>query len=248
MNSLRMAWLAGALVAGLLVWWWWRKRRDASAQAAELEDRIDTLIGWPPQATRVLNHPERAAFALLLRALPDYMVLAQVPLSRFLSVPKRHSYADWLRRLGYQCVDFAVCDMNAQVVAVIELQPPPARASERSRKRLSRMTRSLKAAKIPLQVWSEQALPTAESVRELIVPRLPIQAPPTPLTPPGVPGLAVAAPAVVPARPAGLNPFDDSVRDSTQDEHIVLLEPPPSTWFDDMDSEPVPLAKPKPKR
>ena len=237
MGSMSMAWLAGVLVALLLIVWWWRKRREAGNEAVQAGDRIDTLIGWPPQATRVLNHPERAAFALLVRALPDYMILAQVPLSRFLTVPKRHSYADWLRRLGYQCVDFAVCDMNAQVVAVIELQPPTARVTERARKRLARMSRTLKAAKIPLQVWAEQLLPTAESVRELIVPKPSVQTPPT------VPsGAAIAAAS---SAPAARNPFDDTARDSTQDEHIELLEPPPSTWFDDMDSEPVPLAKPK---
>ncbi len=237
MGSLSWAWLAGVLAALLLIVWGWRQRRAAGDDTAGAGDRIDTLIGWPPQATRVLNHPERAAFALLVRALPDYMILAQVPLSRFLNVPKRHSYADWLRRLGYQCVDFAVCDMNAQVVAVIELQPPTPRVTERARKRLARMARTLKAAKIPLQVWAEQSLPTAESVRELIVPRPPVQTLPT--------APSVVAAAAVPSAPAARNPFDDTARDSTQDEHIELLEPPPSTWFDDMDSEPVPLAKPK---
>ena len=237
MGSISMAWLAGVPVALLLIVWWWRKRREAGNEAVQAGDRIDTLIGWPPQATRVLNHPERAAFALLVRALPDYMILAQVPLSRFLTVPKRHSYADWLRRLGYQCVDFAVCDMDAQVVAVIELQPSTARVTERARKRLARMSRTLKAAKISLQVWAEQSLPTAESVRELIVPKPSVQTLPT--------APSVAAIAAASSAPAARNPFDDTARDSTQDEHIELLEPPPSTWFDDMDSEPVPLAKPK---
>ena len=243
MGSLPLGWLAGLLVALLLIVWWWRKRRGAGNEGANAEDRIDTLIGWPPQATRVLNHPERAAFALLVRALPDYMILAQVPLSRFLNVPKRHSYADWLRRLGYQCVDFAVCDMNAQVVAVVELQPAAPHASERARKRLARMARTLKAAKIPLQVWAEQSLPTAESVRELIVPRPPVSTLPT--VPSVAAAVVVPSALAAPVVPAARNPFDDTARDSTQDEHIELLEPPPSTWFDDMDSEPVPLAKPK---
>lgn len=243
MGSFSLALLVGLLVALLLLVGWWRKRREAGNEAAQAGDRIDTLIGWPPQATRVLNHPERAAFALLVRALPDYMILAQVPLSRFVNVPKRHSYADWLRRLGYQCVDFAVCDMNAQVVSVIELQPAAPRVTERARKRLARMARTLKAAKIPLQVWAEHSLPTAESVRELIVPRPPV------VTLPAASSVAAVAaapsPSAAPAVPAARNPFDDTARDSTQDEHIELLEPPPSTWFDDMDSEPVPLAKPK---
>ena len=57
-------------------------------------------------------------------ALPGYMILAQVPLARFLNVPKRNSYAEWMRRLGNQCVDFVVCDVTSQVVAVVEVRPP----------------------------------------------------------------------------------------------------------------------------
>ena len=101
MNSWLIALLV-VLAVGVLLWWWLRRRESGSVREAEPEDRIDTLTGWPPQATRVMTTPERIAFGTLVRALPEYMILAQVPLSRFLSVPKRNSYSDWLRRLGYQ--------------------------------------------------------------------------------------------------------------------------------------------------
>ena len=120
MNTFQIA-LAGAAL-GLLLCWWWLRRNQADSSLhnghSAPSDRVDTVAGWPPQPTRLLSSSERVAFSTLVRALPEYIVLAQVPLSRFLSVPKRNSYADWLRRVGYQCVDFAVCDMNAQVVAV----------------------------------------------------------------------------------------------------------------------------------
>ena len=85
-------WLIGllALLAVLALWWWMRRRGAGTAGADDSDDRVDTLIGWPPQATRVMTTPERIAFGTLVRALPDYMILAQVPLSRFLSVPKRN--------------------------------------------------------------------------------------------------------------------------------------------------------------
>src|SRR5437016_1098944 len=122
MTTLQIVLILTALV--LLLGWLWLRQRGAqtSTAASAPSERIDTITGWPPQATRVLNARERVAFGVLVRALPEYMVLAQVPLSRFLSVPKRNSYADWLRRVGYQCVDFTVCDMAAQVIAVVELQ------------------------------------------------------------------------------------------------------------------------------
>jgi Protein of unknown function (DUF2726) len=239
MSNLQIA-LVLVAVALALAWWFLRRRGEGKKVEAEAE-RIDTLIGWPPQPTRVLSTAERIAFGTLVRALPEYMILAQVPLSRFLNVPKRNSYADWLRRVGYQCVDFVVCDMAAQVVAVVELQSPG--ASDRARKRLARISRTLKAAQIPLQVWSEQALPNVEVARDVLLPR-PAPEPERPKVSPFAGTLAApaaAAPAVTAA--ARRNPFEDTDRDSEHDERIELLEPPPSTWFDDMDSDPVPLSK-----
>ena len=225
------------LVATLLLAWWWLRRRDADVEEKEAE-RIDTLIGWPPQATRVLTTQERIAFGTLTRALPDYMVLAQVPLARFVSVPKRNSYADWLRRLGYQCADFVVCDMAAQVIAVVEVQN--AQPSERARKRLARMGRTLKAAKIPMLTWTENNLPSSEAARDAVLPK---PAPVTAVTQPVSSGAAAAMAAAAAGLAPKANPFDDDDRDSTQDERIELLEPPPSTWFDDLDSDPMPLRK-----
>ena len=43
---------------------------------------------------------ERRAYDLLRKALPGYLVLAQVPLARFMRVPTRHSYAEWMQRVG----------------------------------------------------------------------------------------------------------------------------------------------------
>lgn len=222
----------------LLAWWWLRKRGGAGPGADRSVDRLDTVTGWPPQPTRVLSTQERLAFGILVRALPEYIILAQVPLARFLNVPRRNSYADWLRRIGSQCADFVVCDGAAQVVAVVEIQG--LQTGDRARKRLTRMQRTLKAAKLPLLMWAENALPSADVAREQILP--PPPAPET--TTPGV-ARATAAPAAVPvsASAAGSNPFDELDRDSTQDEMIEPLEPPPSTWYDDLDTGPAPLKK-----
>lgn len=221
------------IVVLLLVWLWLRQRVGGAVNTQE--DRIDTVMGWPPKPTRVLSMRERIAFGILVRALPEYMILSQVPLARFLSVSKRNSYADWLRRVGYQCVDFVVCDKGAQVIAVIELRAP--HASDRARKRLARMSRTLKAARIPLQVWSQEALPSLAAAREMILPTA-VPAAEHATAADDATGNAALASSTVPR-----NPFDDSARDSTQDELIELLEPPPSTWYDDIDSTPMPLRK-----
>jgi len=234
--------LGGLVVVLLLAWLWLRQRgvdTSRGRQAEKTSDRLDTITGWPPQATRALGTQERIAFGTLVRALPEYMVLAQVPLSRFINVPKRNSYAEWLRRIGYQTVDFLICDMSAQVVAVVELQPP--QQSERALRRAARITRTLKAAQVPLHTWRESALPSIDAAREALLPRT------TEPTEPANGDAAGAAPVVVvaatPTAPAVRSPFEDTGRDSTQDERIELLEPPPSTWYDELDSDPAPLSK-----
>lgn len=241
MSTLQIV-LGGLIVVLLLAWLWLRQRggdTDRGRLAEKTSDRLDTITGWPPQLTRALGTQERIAFGTLVRALPEYMVLAQVPLSRFINVPKRNSYAEWLRRIGYQSVDFVVCDMSAQVVAVVELQPP--QQSERALRRAARITRTLKAAQVPLHTWRESALPSVDAAREALLPRTAV--PPEPVKGDAVVAAAVVVVAAAPAAPAVRNPFDETGRDSTQDEMIELLEPPPSTWYDELDSDPAPLSK-----
>ena len=113
-----------ALLCALPLVWWLAQRQNPSVRPETPAERLDTLAGWPPEPTRILRSSERLAFSTLKLALPGYLILAQVPLARFLTVPKRNSYAEWMRRLGNQCIDFVVCDVTSQVVAVVEVRPP----------------------------------------------------------------------------------------------------------------------------
>lgn len=221
--------IAAIVIAGLLVWL--LRRKPASGERGKDGARLDTVIAWPPAATRILTTAERQAYGTLERALPGYMILAQVPLARFLKVPTRYSYSEWLRRMGTQCADLVVCDMASEVLAVINVQPPAGSESERARKRLNRMARVLKAAGIPMHVWTDNALPSVEAAREMIMPK--VQAATAAATP-----SPVADTRIRPSRPT---PFDDADRDSSQDEQIEMREPPPSTWFDEFNTGPAPL-------
>ena len=223
--------IAVAAVAVLLLWWV-SSRRVQPVDAATAGDRLDTLIGWPPEATRVLRTSERLAFSTLKLALPGYMVLAQVPIARFINVPKRNSYAEWMRRLGSQCVDFVICDVTSQVVAVIDVRPPDAQLSERLRRRLDRVARTLTTVGIPIHVWHDDSLPSIDAARASILPKTPA----VPVEMAAQRPTAVAAAALQ----QGPNPFEDTDRDSSHDEVIEVVdmaEPSPSTWFDDLDSE-----------
>jgi hypothetical protein len=231
--------IAIALVVALLLAWWWLRTRVASQRADNHHpaDDLDTLAAWPPQATRVLTSVERDAYERLRSALPAHMILAQVPLARFIKVPTRNSYAEWLRRVGQLCADLVICDRYSQVVAVVEIHSGTEQVSPRVLKRQQRLARVLTAADIPVHVWLDNTLPSVEAAREAIAPT-----PPAPESAPGVPSpVTRTAPQRPRAEPAP-DAFADVERDMAPDEVAGLREAPPETWYDDFDSGPAPLA------
>ncbi len=245
-----------ALFCALPLVWWLARKQGPTVRPEMPAERLDTLAGWPPEPTRILRSSERLAFSTLKLALPGYLILAQVPLARFLTVPKRNSYAEWMRRLGNQCVDFVVCDVTSQVVAVVEVRPPMDGLDQKVRVRLDRVARALKAAKIPLHVWNEEKLPTIEAAREKLLPNVP--AVPASMTK----KTAVVAAAVAPAAAmamvdeamvhdavveggAAIDPFADTDRDWTQGEVIEVLEPSTQSWFDELESVTAELPPPE---
>ena len=234
-------WTLAALAVVVVAALWWLLRRGRSAEVTERSggsfDALDTLQAWQPTPTRVLTGQERLAYAVLVRALPEYIILAQVPLSRFLKVPTRNSYAEWLARVGSLCADLLVCDHSSQVVAVVDVRMQPHQASERNRQRHERIRRVLKAAGIPLHVWYENALPTPEEVREAIAPPAPDEAfptrGPTAQQPPSSPPAAPVRPVAVAVAPEEMVP----------DEIIEMHEPLQSTWYDNLEPLPTPARR-----
>ena len=158
-----LALCSAMLLLGLLL----RQRRPSAArEPSSRREALDTVQDWPPQATRVLTVAERRAHELLRTALPGMLVLAQVPLSRFLHVPTRHSYVDWMQRVGGLSADLLVCNADSRVLAVIDIRGPA--QTERSSRRHERMARVLKAAGIEVLVWGEEQLPTASQLRAVL--------------------------------------------------------------------------------
>jgi hypothetical protein len=217
-----------AIGAPVLVWWKGKRQRRKRGPAPRVSEARDTVADWPPTLTRVLSATERQAYETLRKALPDHMVLAQVPLARFLRVPTRYSYGEWLSRVGQLSADLVICDRNSEVLAVVEIRPT--QESERSRQRHKRMTRVLKAAGVRVLVWAEGELPTPQSVRETLLPR------------------EVAAERAAQARaPLGGGPLTSiptaEVQEDEGQDDEASREPPPTTWYSDLDG---PAATKKP--
>lgn len=158
-----------ALAVALLLAALWLRRRQAAPRDVLADETLDTVQAWPPQAVRVMTLGERQAYEILRRALPGHVVLAQVPLSRFISVPTRFPYSQWLQRAGRLGVDLLVCDFSSRAVAAVEVRT--ADESARSAKRHQRLVEVLRAAGVTVHEWNEDDLPSVTEAREFFFPK-----------------------------------------------------------------------------
>jgi hypothetical protein len=214
-SALATAFGALALLFGVML----LRGRRAPAAPAPADDSLDTVQAWPPQAVRVMTLGERQAFEILRRALPGHVILSQVPLSRFISVPTRNPYHLWLQRAGRLAVDLLVCDYSSRAVAAIEVRT--ADESQRSAKRHQRLIEVLRAAGVTVHEWNEDDLPAITEARDLFAPK----------------AAKAEAPAKVDAAGRRLLPVPDieevlAAGDATD---YGQLEPVPSAFYDDLD-------------
>lgn len=161
-------WIAALYVAaGAVLTWLLMRRRSPRAATPQAEEGLDTVQAWPPQAVRVMTLGERQAYEVLKRALPGHVILSQVPLSRFISVPTRNPYNLWLQRAGRLAVDLLVCDYSSRAIAAVEVRT--AEESKRSAKRHQRLVQVLRAAGVQVLEWNEDELPSVTEARELFI-------------------------------------------------------------------------------
>jgi Protein of unknown function (DUF2726) len=207
-------------------------RSLADTEGKRERDNLDTVAAWPPEVTRLLSGGERSAHETLVKALPECMIFSQVPLARFIRVPRRNSYGEWLTRVGHLSADFLICDRASLVIGVVSLQAM--QESEGAARRRARMSRVLKAAGIKFFVWREHAIPTPATARDQVIQRTGVpSATPEPVS--------VDKPRTPQAPKTGSSkiPVPEVVAEEPVDER--RREPPPSTWFDDLDSGPTPF-------
>ena len=205
-----------------------RRRHSGPRTVSPRREALDTVQDWPPQATRVLTVAERRAHELLRSALPGMLVLAQVPLSRFLHVPTRHSYVDWMQRVGGLSADLLVCNADSRVLAVIDIRDQA--QSDRARRRHERMARVLKAAGIEVQVWHEERLPSAPELRTLLGDLLARSAAPAAAGAPAKPRSSQPMPLIPVAE------IEELLQQGDAAAHDAGCEPVPSGFFDDLEA------------
>jgi hypothetical protein len=216
--------LAAALV--LVLTYLAGRRRKPPARPVRREAQ-DTVLAHTPLPARVLTVAERQAHTLLRQAMPGYLLLAQVPLSRFLCV--KTNQADWLHAISGLSADLLLCDSGSRVLVVIDVRP--AHLSDNSRRRHERMTVLLRKAGIKVLSWQAEALPDVALARHQLLPMLAApsaqreaqQAAPSSRSMPLIPVAEILA---------------EGDRNHQHDAEDSTMEPVPSAMFDDFELVP----------
>jgi hypothetical protein len=148
-------------------------------RAARRKTRQPLPRDWDLMARPVLNGDERRAMRLLREALPQYTVLAKLPLVRLCQPrdPQRGRY--WYDLLGPLHVSFVVCSPNGRVLAAVDLQPERGMSARAAIIKQSVMD----ACRIRYLSCRAENLPPASEL-QLLVPVQGLAPRPAPLTPP----------------------------------------------------------------
>jgi len=119
---------------------------------------------WPFFSKKPLSDPEQVLYHRLVKALPECIVLAQVPLSRLLGVTKGANRVAWHNRISQKSVDFVVCLKDLTVVAVVELDDA---THDRAVRKTADATKNkaLASAGVNIVRWNVTSLPDETSIR-----------------------------------------------------------------------------------
>lgn len=118
---------------------------------------------WPLYPYYAMTRNEQALYWHLVKALPDYIVLAQVQASRVIRVKKGENQQSYLNRFNRMSYDFLICHKNSYPLAVIELDD----GSHQQAKRIesdNRKNKVLADAGIPLLRWEKNTIPNQETI------------------------------------------------------------------------------------
>lgn len=153
-----------------------RASSRAGKSLSSPEAGSSTQEEWPFYATSVMTGAELELYRRLRVALPEHIVLAQVGLSRVLSVRKGYNVAEWNNRINRMSLDFVVCDEFGRVVAAIELDDSS--HQRRSRQEAdAKKDRALASAGVRLIRWPCGGVPEIPETRSQVLPPQPVPTP-----------------------------------------------------------------------
>ena len=122
---------------------------------------------WPFRVKKPLTKVEQVLYFRLIDALPDLIVLAQVPLSGFLRVRKGRTWREWHNRISQKSVDYLICERDFRVVMAIELDDASHDSPSRAHADASK-NRALTSAGVTLIRWRTTAMPDEAAIRSIV--------------------------------------------------------------------------------
>lgn len=118
---------------------------------------------WPFYVRQLQSPPEQVFYFRLIEALPGFVVLAQVQLSRILGVKKGFRFSEWNNRINRMSVDFVVCSKDFKPVAAIELDDRTHLRQDRI-KADQKKDKALRDAGLPIFRWNVSEMPSVEDI------------------------------------------------------------------------------------
>ena len=148
-----------AAVCAALLWWFWRRRKRNPFEGN----------GKLPYSRRpLMTDSEMDAYALLLDALPDYMVFPQVQVSRVLEVPKNKETYYWFNFISRLSYDFVICRTDGTPIAAIEIDDASHSRPDRQEAD-NRKNKATEAAGVAILRWPADAVPDEHEIFRTIV-------------------------------------------------------------------------------
>lgn len=118
---------------------------------------------------RPLSQVEQILYFRMIDALPEFVVLSQVQLSRFMGVKKGYPFNMFNNLINRKSVDFLVCTKSFDIVAAVELDDSSHSRPDRIKADAVK-DRSIHSAGLRIVRWHVSSLPDALSIRSDIIP------------------------------------------------------------------------------
>lgn len=144
----------GVIIFGVLFW------AVIAATAGKKSESTKVTINYRYSSRTPLTKSEQAVYWKLIEALPGYVVLAQVELSRCISAKGLAFNA-----INGESLDFVVCNRALEVIAGIEIDDG-LHSALASKKRDVAKNDAMRIAGIRLIRWSSTPLPSTEQIKQ----------------------------------------------------------------------------------
>jgi hypothetical protein len=118
---------------------------------------------WPLAARPIMSAEELVLFDRMRVIFPEYIVLAKVPLSRFMRLETEAQADKWFRVLNPLHVSYVVCSLNRRVICAVDAEGRHGRSSvAHDRKAKALKTCGIRYLTIPLHGgWSDPQIRNA---------------------------------------------------------------------------------------